>query len=172
MGIGSQFVQSDDGRAKKEYEYTMATPEYVSWHVMSTKQGIRETHTSLVFTGRPFLSAVDVAERRNLIYNFKSLLRRDPKGRLIAGLYFKVNSSRPTITMFYMENNNRVDVKLNIVRNFKETDEIRNCEEQMGLKKGSLIQKLNTIGRSINDLEFVSQVVNLEEKISSISAEN
>jgi hypothetical protein len=165
-------MQSDDGRAKKEYEYTMATPEYVSWRVINTKQGIGETHTSLIFTGRPFLNAVDVAERRNLIYNFKSLLRRDPKGRLLAGLYFKVNPSRPTVTMFYMENNNRVDVKLNIVRNFKETDEIRNCEEQMGLKKGSLIQKLNTVGRIVHDTEFVNQMVNLEEKISSISAEN
>lgn len=83
-------MQNDDGKTKKEYEYTRATKDYVAWHVTDTRDGSKRSHTSLIFTGRTFLSAVDVAERRNLIYTFKSLLRRDPKGRLLAGIYFNV----------------------------------------------------------------------------------
>jgi len=81
-------VQGDEGPAQKEYEYTMVNSNYISWSVSESKKGRREAHKSLIFSGRHFKSAVEVAERRNLVYEFKSILRRDPKGRILAGLYF------------------------------------------------------------------------------------
>jgi len=84
-------VKSDDGRVKKIYDYSLLTADYVGWDVKSVKaNGDKTLHTSLIFIGGKFLSAVEISERRNLIYDFKSLLRRDPKGRVVAGLYFSI----------------------------------------------------------------------------------
>ena len=74
--------------------------------------------------------------------------------------------------MFYLENNNRVNIKMGISKNVKETKDISICEEQMGLKKGNLTHILNTVCKILNDENFVTQMMDLEEKISSISAEN
>lgn len=52
---------------------------------------------------REYLTAVDVTERRNLVYNFRSLLSRDPKGNLIAGLYFKLKKDFDEFTLFYQD---------------------------------------------------------------------
>jgi hypothetical protein len=66
----------------------MLSPDYVAWMGTDYRRGSAESYTNLVFVGKPFLSAVDVAERRNLVYEFKSVVKRDPKGKLLAGLYF------------------------------------------------------------------------------------
>ena len=81
----------------------MITPNYISWSVTETKKGIREAHTSLIFSGRGFKSAVEVAERRNLAYEFKSVLRRDPKGNILAGLYFCVVSVNNYLDILVLE---------------------------------------------------------------------
>lgn len=167
-----RFLQGDDERVKKEYEYTWLTPNYIAWSATETKKGIPECYTSLIFSGSPFLSAVEVAERRNLVYDFKSIIRRDPKGNILSGLYFAVNPAKPNVTLFYMNNNSRHTVKLALVKNFKETPEIRECEFQLGLKKGKLLLKLNTLGRIMHDSCFVTQLLQLNENILSISAEN
>lgn len=85
------FVQEDNGKKKKEYEYTVTSPDYLSWSVTETKADYQSGWTNLIFVGRPFLSGVDFAERRNLIYDFKSILQRDCKGQLLAGMYFSTN---------------------------------------------------------------------------------
>lgn len=84
-----KFVQNDDGTNKKEYEYThLAKLKYINWTITDTKKGKVTSHSSLIFIDRPFLSGLDCAERRNLVYDFKSVLKRDPKGQPISGLYF------------------------------------------------------------------------------------
>lgn len=37
------------------------------------------------------------------MYDFRSLLSRDPKGNLIAGLYFKVKENFDEFTIFYQD---------------------------------------------------------------------
>jgi hypothetical protein len=167
-----RFVQCAEGSARKEYEYVMSAPGYVAWMGTDYRKGASESYTNLVFVGKPFLSAVDVAERRNLVYEFKSVVKRDPKGKLLAGLYFVLDKKNPKLTLFYMVNNNRHTIKLNVVKNFKDSPEIRECEHQLGLKKGRLIIKLNTIGRIINDDEFVGEALDLNREIVDISAAN
>jgi len=71
-----------------------------------------------------------------------------------------------------MENNKRHTVKLNVVRNFKDSHEIRECEYQTGLKRGKLLQKLNAIGRLMHDESFVQETLQLNENITSISEGN
>lgn len=82
------FVQGHTGPSQTEYEYSMINSNYISWSVSETKKGLRESHKSLIFSGRHFKSAVEVAERRNLVYTFKSIIRRDLKGKILAGIYF------------------------------------------------------------------------------------
>lgn len=72
----------------------------------------------------PYRTAVDVTVRRNLVYDFRSLLARDSKGRVTAGLYFPLmrNVNASQFTMFYDgPNGQSVKHKLyfNILKNAK-----------------------------------------------------
>lgn len=59
----------------------------------------------LIYVDRPYQTAIDVTVRRNLVYDFRSLLSRDAKGRVFAGIYFPVllNTADANITLFYDE---------------------------------------------------------------------
>ncbi|XP_063854031.1 LOW QUALITY PROTEIN: uncharacterized protein LOC135096460 [Scylla paramamosain] len=58
-------------------------------------------HTSIIFVGLPFLSPLEVAERRNIAYPIKSLVGRDSTGALTSGLYFPVTHvASAKVTLF------------------------------------------------------------------------
>lgn len=78
----------------------------------------------------------------------------------------------PKVTIFYLEDNKRKTHKLNAVKNFKDTAEIGECEYQMGLKKGKLLQKLNEIGSLLHDTEFIREALDINDKIFQMSASN
>lgn len=59
------------------------------------------------------MTAIDVTERRNLVYDFRSLLSRDTKGHLIAGCYFKIKPGQQEFTLFYQNQSGRERVKMN-----------------------------------------------------------
>lgn len=84
---------------------------------------MQEDNVSLIYVSRPYLTAVDVTERRNLVYNFRSLLSRDPKGHLIAGVYFKVRESFDEFTIFCREQGKKTRKKLNF-RKFLDLDKV------------------------------------------------
>lgn len=71
------------------------------------------------------MTAVDVTERRNLVYNFRSLLSRDPKGHLIAGLYFKVKEQTEEFTIFYREQGKKKRKKMGFSM-FQDVDKVCN----------------------------------------------
>ncbi|ODN01706.1 hypothetical protein Ocin01_04981 [Orchesella cincta] len=167
------FMQEDNGRKKKEYDYTVTSPDYVSWNVTETKSDYQTGWTNLIFVGRPFLSGIDFAERRNLLYDFKSLLQRDCKGQLLAGLYFSTNPKKAKkITLFYTENNNVVYKHQNMVEVFADNADIQLCEEQMNMKKGELLQLMNSIGTIIHDEDFITQSAKINKEIWTISRDN
>lgn len=63
----------------------------------------------------PYRTAVDVTVRRNLVYDFRSLLSTDAKGRVYAGIYFPItaNVNDAQFTIFYDgPNDTSVKVKL------------------------------------------------------------
>jgi len=74
----------------------MVGEKYVQWSVWN---GSKEPETNLVYIGASYHSPVCVTERRNLVYNFRSLLATDKKGHLLAGVYFKV-ALQSTFTLF------------------------------------------------------------------------
>lgn len=82
---------------QKEYCYqTMVGEKYVQWSVWN---GSPKPETNLVYIGASYHSPVSVTERRNLVYNFRSLLATDRKGHLLAGVYFKA-ALQSTFTLF------------------------------------------------------------------------
>lgn len=99
------FVQSEDSAVKREYSYAF-TPynlNFVEWAERTTR-GNKESHEkSLVFVGKQYRTAIDVTVRRNLVYNFRSLLSRTAKGKVSAGIYFPVveKGADAHFTMFY-----------------------------------------------------------------------
>ncbi|KAL1497926.1 hypothetical protein ABEB36_008806 [Hypothenemus hampei] len=100
------FVQSEEKGTRKEYSYSFCTPKgtFVQWDERTTKNGVDDSqYTGIIYVERPYVTAVDVTERRNLIYPFRSLLSRDQKGHLIAGVYFKVKPKINEFTVFYQD---------------------------------------------------------------------
>lgn len=86
--------------------------------------------------------------------------------------YHVFQTNAKTMTIFFMDNNNRTNIRLNISRNIKETREIQTCEEQLGLHRGKLTQMMNTIGRIVHDEGFLDEILRLNSEIVRISAEN
>lgn len=109
------FTQIKEEQCRKDYNYSFsADGSYVIWRIRERRGNSPEQLMhSAVYVDRPFLSPVDVTERRNLVYNFRSLLARDTKGHLSAGIYFPVLDNVPgKFTMFYTINDVKKRVKL------------------------------------------------------------
>lgn len=100
-------MQSEEGHCRKDYNYTLSSLDnrYVIWRVRE-KRGVapEKMSYSAIFVAKPFNSAIDVTERRNLVYNFRSLLARNTKGHLIAGIYFPLlDNGVGNFTIFYQD---------------------------------------------------------------------
>lgn len=132
------FTQSLEPQCKREYCYSFnaTSPNFIEWTERSTRTGgAAATHeTALVYIERPYRTAVDVTVRRNLVYNFRSLLSRNAKGRVLAGIYFPVgpvNSSEPQFTVFY-EGANRTPVKTKVKFSaFKDAKKVNYTNEML-----------------------------------------
>jgi hypothetical protein len=102
------FTQSDEPGCKREYCYTFShkSDSFITWRERTTRNGKDQSYEiSLIYVERPYCTAIDVTVRRNLVYDFRSLLSRDAKGRVFAGIYFPViaNTADANITLFYDE---------------------------------------------------------------------
>lgn len=102
------FTQSDEPGCKREYCYNFAhkSDTFITWRERTTRGGKDQSYEiSLIYVDRPYCTAIDVTVRRNLVYDFRSLLSRDAKGRVFAGIYFPViaNTADANVTLFYDE---------------------------------------------------------------------
>lgn len=99
------FIQSHEPHLKREYcyKYHSSNDEFVEWSERTTRGDQQTFETSLIYVQTPYRTAIDVTVRRNLVYNFRSLLARDAKGRVRAGIYFPVteNGGESLLTLFY-----------------------------------------------------------------------
>lgn len=83
--------------------------------------------SSLVYVDQPYVTAIDVTVRRNLTYNFRSLLSRDAKGQVLAGIYLPVlpNANESHFTLFYEGNNMEQRIKVKFMFNiFKSPNKV------------------------------------------------
>lgn len=129
----------------------------------------------MIFVDRPYLTAVDVTERRNLVYNFRSLLSRDPKGHLIAGIYFKVKEDNDEFTIFY-QNSGKQRLKLRfssfLMSNaIGETvlKAVNECNDQLNLPPKSLLEMLSSLAKLNNDKEYIRQLLDINNSINSMT---
>lgn len=112
------FTQSDEPNCKKEYNYSLCAQDsdYVEWHERENRPGALERmQVALIYIARPYLTAIDVTERRNIVYNFRSLLARDTKGHVTSGVYFPVvldANNGQSFTIFYQTSKGKTRVKM------------------------------------------------------------
>lgn len=179
------FVQSDEPNCKKEYNYFLCTndPDYVEWHERETRPGALErTQVALIYVARPYLTAIDVTERRNLVYNFRSLLARDTKGHVTAGVYFPVvldMNNAQTFTIFYQTSNGKKRVKM-LFDKFcgspkvspEETEIITECARQLGILQDTLQDLLSALAAVMSDSSFVAQLLAINARINTLAKDN
>ncbi|KFM74767.1 hypothetical protein X975_10850, partial [Stegodyphus mimosarum] len=79
------FLLSETAKSKKEYCYSLEG-SYIQWHVKETRNGKVNSWTNLIYVGGKFLSYISVSEKRNLVFNFRTIVTRDKK-QPVAGLY-------------------------------------------------------------------------------------
>ncbi|XP_076634914.1 uncharacterized protein LOC143348514 [Colletes latitarsis] len=181
------FIQSDEPDCKKEYNYFLCAndPDYVEWHERKTRPGALERiQVALIYVARPYLTAIDVTERRNLVYNFRSLLARDTKGHLTAGIYFPVvldMNNAPTFTIFYQTSNGKKRVKMafnkfcsspKINPDAEEKEIIAECARQLGLLQDTLEDLLSALAIVMSDSAFVAQLLAINARINTIAEDN
>lgn len=180
------FVQSDEIGCKREYWYTFShnSDEFISWHERTTRNGQQKYEVSLIYAGRPYRSALDVTVRRNLVYEFRSLLSRDAKGRVFAGIYFPVlaNTADANVTIFYDEGgiNNKIFKLKTKFTAFKDINNIPDslmCHltilaPQLRIELSTLINTLKMCADIVADSDFVTEMLEINDVISVISADN
>lgn len=181
------FTQSEEAHCKREYCYTMCPTgggDFVEWSERTTRAGVETQEVSLVYVGRPYRTAVDVTVRRNLVYNFRSLLARDAKGRVCAGVYFPVSTAGADgqLTLFY-DGANAASIK--VKQRFGAIgDETRMLADgvlrthldavaaQLRLSVHDLAHLLRSLHDVMVDQAFVKQVLSINDEITLMSADN
>lgn len=173
------FIQSEENDICKEYNYQLSpnNNSFVEWNEKTTRKGDQENFTGLIYVGRPYLTAVDVTERRNLVYTFRSLLSRDQKGHLIAGIYFKVRKNCDEFTIFY-QNMGKQRIKMNFSSfmqpqvNEDLLKKLSICNDQLNLPENKLLNIVRKSGQVLRDTTYLQQVLEIESCINIMSANN
>ncbi|XP_070528253.1 uncharacterized protein [Cardiocondyla obscurior] len=181
------FTQSDELTCKKEYNYCLCAedPDYVEWHERRTRPGALEsTQVALIYVARPYLTAIDVTERRNLVYNQRSLLARDTKGHVTAGIYFPIvldANKAQTFTIFYQTDNGKKRVKMEFNKfnglrkinlDTEEMEMIAECARQLHISQDNLEDILIALAKIMNDSSFVAQLLAINARINTLAEDN
>lgn len=179
------FTQSKEPHLQRDYCYTYSkdSDKYVEWKEREIRGDHSTYKSSLVYVDQPYVTAIDVTVRRNLVYNFRSLLSRDAKGRVLAGIYLPVvhNTNESHFTLFYEGSNieQRVKVKFmfNIFKNpNKIPDNIQQHLEKLAPQLNMPLKELNkllsSLAVAVMDQDFITQVLSINDDIGNMSSEN
>ncbi|XP_060846615.1 uncharacterized protein LOC132926284, partial [Rhopalosiphum padi] len=163
---------------QKEYCYqTMVGEKYVQWSVWN---GSTKPETNLVYIGASYHSPVSVTERRNLVYNFRSLLATNSKGHLLAGVYFKA-ALQSTFTLFCDDDQDptikhRIKVPsdkfitLNEVDN--EVEKILNTSSKhLKMTKVQFCNILSAVAKILEDKDFLDQMCKINDDIYKLGVD-
>ncbi len=182
--LESWFTQSDEPEGKKEYNYTLCQndPDYVEWHERKTRpSALERSQVALIYVARPYLTAIDVTERRNLVYNYRSLLARDFKGHLVAGIYFQATLDQPAFNIFHQTNRAKKRMRIPFSKFYdlnkleldnEETEMIGECSRQMGMSQENLKGLLSALATVLYDTSFTKQLLTINAKINTLAKDN
>ncbi|XP_023944717.2 uncharacterized protein LOC112050645 [Bicyclus anynana] len=173
------FTQSDEPHCRKQYNYqfNLHNPNYIEWHERETRGDKVKERLSLVYVAKAYLTAVAVTEKRNLVWDMKSLLGRNPKGHLTAGIYFISKKKDTQFTMFYDGLNGKQRKKFKFdtfLEVQKIPDEVVNdveeCNDQLRLRDGELLSLLKKLATIMSDEEFMDELLEINDKVVQLSA--
>lgn len=177
------FNQSKEPHLQRDYCYSYSpdSEKFVEWKEREIREDETSFKTSLVYVAQEYMTAIDVTVRRNLVYNFRSLLSRDAKGRVFAGLYFPLvpNVHEAHLTLFYDgPNEQRVKSKL-MFSAFKMpklpdyvAQHLAKLAPQLNMALADLTELCKSLAEVVTDQNFVSQVLAINADISNMSLEN
>ncbi|XP_030745368.1 uncharacterized protein LOC115874366 [Sitophilus oryzae] len=173
------FIQSEENNIRKEYNYSLCglKDTFVQWDERTMKNGVQETFTGIIYVERPYLTAVDVTERRNLTYTFRSLLSRDQKGNLVAGVYFKVKPKIDEFTIFYQDmGKQRMKITFSSLTEPEINEDtfrkISIANDQLRMAKGKLLHLLQQCGELLRDEHYLRETLAVENLINVMSENN
>uniref|UniRef100_A0A336K7X1 CSON000982 protein n=1 Tax=Culicoides sonorensis TaxID=179676 RepID=A0A336K7X1_CULSO len=178
------FTQSDEPACKREYLYVFNpnSDSFIEWRERTLRAGKSKLETSLVFVERPYMTAIDVTVRRNLVYNFRSLLSRNGKGRVCAGIYFPIanNTTDAYLTIFYDTANGQSIKSKQLFTIFNDTSRIPGSvmqhlqclAPQLRLELDELIALLKLAADCMSDFDFVKHLLHINDDIGEMSADN
>lgn len=175
-------------RSRRFYDYTLHhSGRYVLWGVKEARNGVEQSETALIYTNQAFVSPVGSTERRNLVYNFKSLLKRDANGNVIAGIYFAMRTAAEPgrFTLFYRTKaDEQMESKISFAdvlhkRPIAEeaSNVLRQCEQLLlppGAKSSQqgLLELLTDTAVALSDAEFMQQLLDINQRIVLLSKNN
>ncbi|XP_064091441.1 uncharacterized protein LOC135205080 [Macrobrachium nipponense] len=160
------------------YNYLPGSSTIIAWTTREERPGKPDVVTSnRIHPKQPFLSCVDIAERRNLIYGFKSLLGRDSKGQLRWGLYFAVKEcSEASVTFFHQEGDKPTHKKFPMSCFLTEDVGVDGLEETLaavakglGRSARSLRTSLRVLANLLCDSQYVQELLTMDEEINSLT---
>ncbi|KAH8290137.1 hypothetical protein KR054_000323, partial [Drosophila jambulina] len=179
------FTQSKEPHLQRDYcyAYSQQNGKFVEWKEREIRGEETSFKTSLVYVAQEYITAIDVTVRRNLVYNFRSLLSRDAKGQVYAGIYFPLvaNVQESYLTIFYDgANEQRVRTKLMFsafkVGKGKLPDSIKEhlsrLAPQMRMPLQELTELCKSLAEVVTDQNFISQVLAINDDIGNMSVEN
>ncbi|KAH8404002.1 hypothetical protein KR215_007783, partial [Drosophila sulfurigaster] len=180
------FNQSKEPHLQRDYcySYSQHSDKFVEWKEREIRGDEASFKTSLIYIAQEYMTAVDVTVRRNLVYNFRSLLSRDAKGRVYAGLYFPLvsNVQEAHLTLFYDgPNEQRVKAKLMFsafkVGKGKQLPDyvlqhLVKLSPQLNMSQHELTELCKSLCDVVSDQNFISQVLAINDDIGVMSMEN
>ncbi|XP_063847416.1 uncharacterized protein LOC135092716 isoform X1 [Scylla paramamosain] len=164
------------------YHFPSNSSSYVIWEVEEKRGGKSKWTRSLVHVSRPYLSGVDVTERRNLAYTFKTLLGRDAAGKFNAGLYFVIKpSSSPSstaVSFFRKVNGEMKHVKKSLAY-FLQSEEKEEIDDEVeeavlavenGVRRarGEVRATLITLANLLQDKGFLADLLELNRALETL----
>lgn len=173
------FTQSDEPHCRKEYNYQLSAynSNYVEWHERETRGAVVKERLSLIYVAKAYLSGISVTEKRNLVWDLRSLLARNPKGHLVAGIYFPLKPKDNQFTMFFDGNNGKSRKKYKFetfleLRKIPDevVDEVEQCNEQLRMRDGELLSILNRLAAILTDEEYMAELLEVNNRIVQLSA--
>lgn len=175
------FKPGGTARSQRMYNYTLhPSGRYVLWDIKEIRRGVELRESALIYTHQAFVSPVDCTERRNLVYTFKSLLKRDSQGNVLAGVYFPLKPMEHGQFHLFCQDQNQQQVDFKISFNdilYKKLSDpthklLLQCESQLHLNGPSLSQLLFQTASALNDTEFMRQLLVINHRIILLSENN
>uniref|UniRef100_A0A131YDJ8 Uncharacterized protein n=1 Tax=Rhipicephalus appendiculatus TaxID=34631 RepID=A0A131YDJ8_RHIAP len=162
------FVQSHTAKSTKEYCYEALGEGYVLWRVTETRMGSSKTWDNVLYVGGAFQSALSYSEKRNLLYDFRTLVARRNGHGPTAGVYCKLDelNRNPVFTLFYNKDGRRTEAKLPFGSFGSATPPaVAECAQQIGMAPDKLRALLTGMADLYEDVDFVNQLLDLNRRV-------